>query len=92
MSAQLRAGARWWDAAALALVVAGVALHLRAAAGLREIAAHPVGGGSFVDANQAIAKSHGDMGYVGLALIVAGVIVGVMSYLRTRRSATAPTP
>ena len=91
MSTALRAGARWWDAAALALVVAGVALHLRAAAGLREIAAHPVGGGSYVDANQAIAKSHNDMGHVGLALIVAGIIVGVISYLRTRRSASAPT-
>ena len=91
MSTALRAGARWWDAAALALVVAGVALHLRAAAGLREIAAHPVGGGSYVDANQAIAKSHSNMGYVGLALIAAGVAVGVISYLRTRRNPPAPS-
>ena len=91
MSAPLRAGSRWWDAAALALVALGVGLYLRAAAGLREIAAHPVGGGSYVDANQAIAKSHNDMGHVGLALIVAGIIVGVISYLRTRRSSSAPT-
>ena len=91
MSTELRAGARWWDAAALTLVVAGVALHVRAASGLQEIAAHPVGGGSFVDANQAIAKSHSDMGHIGLALIVAGVVVGVISYLRTRRSSPAPT-
>jgi hypothetical protein len=90
VSTALRAGARWWDAAALALVVAGVALHLRATSGLREIAAHPVGGGSFVDANQAIAKGHSDMGHIGLALIVAGVVVGVISYLRTRRSSSAP--
>ena len=91
MSAALRAGARWWDAAALALVVAGVALHLRAAAGLQEIAAHPVGGGSYVDANQAIAKGHSDMGHLGLALIVGGIVVGVISYLRTRRGSSAPT-
>jgi hypothetical protein len=90
VSEALRAGARWWDAAALALVVAGVALHLRAAAGLREIAAHPVGGESFVDANQAIAKGHSDTGHIGLAVIIAGVVVGVISYLRTRRSTSTP--
>ena len=90
MSGELRAGARLWDAAALALVVAGAVLHLRAAAGLREIAAHPVGGESFVDANQAIAKHHADLGHIGLALIVAGIVVGVVSYIRARR-APAPT-
>ena len=90
MSAPLRAGARAWDAGALALVMLGVALYFRATAGLREIAAHPVGGGSYVDANQAIAKSHSNMGYVGLALILAGLAVGVISYLRARRS--LPTP
>ena len=89
MSAPLGAGARSWDVAALALVAVGVALYFRATAGLREIAAHPVGGGSFVDANQAIAKSHSDSGYIGLALIVGGVIVGVISYLRTRRAPSA---
>lgn len=91
MSAALRRGARFWDAAALALVAVGVVLYLRASAGLREIAAHPVGGGSFVDANQAIAKGHSNMGYVGLALIAAGVAVGVISYLRTRPSPPAPS-
>ncbi len=91
MSASLRAGARAWDAAALALVALGVVLCFRATAGLREIAAHPVGGGSYVDANQAIAKSHSNMGYVGLALIVAGLAVGVISYLRARRSPPATT-
>jgi hypothetical protein len=89
VSASLRAGARAWDAAALALVALGVGLYLRAAAGLREIAAHPVGGGSYVDANQAIAKSHSNIGYVGLTLIAAGLAVGVISYLRTRRSPPA---
>ena len=91
MSAPLRAGARAWDAGALALVALGVGLYFRATAGLREIASHPVGGGSFLDANQAIAKSHSNMGYVGLALIVAGIAVGVISYLRSRRSPPAPT-
>jgi hypothetical protein len=90
VSAPLRAGSRWWDAAALTLVVGGVALYFRATAGLAEIAAHPVGGGSFVDANQAIAKRHSDTGHIGLALILAGVIVGVISYLRTRRGEPAP--
>jgi hypothetical protein len=91
VSEPLRTGARAWDAAALALVALGVWLYFRATAGLREIALHPVGGGSYVDANQAIAKSHSNMGYVGLATIVAGVAVGVISYLRTRRSPPAPS-
>jgi hypothetical protein len=91
VSQALRAGARWWDAAALALVVIGVGLHLRAAAGLREITAHPVGGETFVDANQAIAKGHSDLARIGLALIVAGIIVGVYSYFRARRPHTPTT-
>jgi hypothetical protein len=91
VSGALRAGARWWDAAALALVVIGVALHLRAAAGLREITAHPVGGETFVDANQAIAKGHSDTAHIGLALIAAGILVGVYSYFRARRPHTPAT-
>ena len=90
MSEVLRAGARLWDAAALALVVAGVVLHLRAAAGLRDIAAHPVGGDSFVDANQAIATHFANMGHIGLALIAAGIAVGVVSYFRARRTPELP--
>jgi hypothetical protein len=79
-----------WDAAALVLVLAGVALHLRAAAGLREITEHPVGGGTFVDANQAIARGHSTTGHIGLALIVAGIAVGVVSYFRARRNSSVP--
>lgn len=91
MSSGLPAGARLWDAGALALVVAGAALHLRAAAGLREITEHPVAGGTFVDANQAIAHGHGTTGHIGLALIVAGIAVGVVSYFRARRNSSVPT-
>ena len=91
MSEPLRAGARLWDAAALALVLAGAAVYVRASAGMQHLTANPVGGGSFVDANLAAWKSHRDTGNIGLTMVGVGIVIGIVSYLRARRAASSPT-
>ena len=91
MSEPLRAGARLWDAAALALVVAGAVVYARASAGMQQLTANPVGGGSFVDANLAAWKSHRDTGNIGLAIVGVGLVIGIISFLRARRTASSHT-
>ena len=85
MRRPLRAGARRWDAAALALVLAGAALYLVAGSGLRAIERAPELRATGEMVNVRRADNYRFISYAGLFLATAGVAVGVYSFLRARR-------
>ena len=85
MSRPLRAGARRWDAAALALVLAGAALYLVAGSGLRAVERAPERRPTAEMVNVRRADNYRYISYAGLILATAGVALGVYSFLRARR-------
>lgn len=84
MRRPLRAGARRWDAAALALVLAGAALYLVAGSGLRAVERSPELRATREMVNARRADNYRFISYAGLCLVVAGVTVGIFSFLRSR--------
>ena len=91
MSRPLPAGARRWDAAALALVVVGAALYLVAGSGLRAVERFPVVRATKEMVNLRRADHYRFVSYGGLFLATAGVVVGVYSFFRARRGAERAT-
>jgi hypothetical protein len=85
VSRALRAGARRWDAAALALVLAGAALYLGAGSGLRGVERAPELRATGEMVNLRRADNYRFISYAGLFLATAGIAVGVYSFLRARR-------
>jgi hypothetical protein len=83
------AAGRVRDAAAALLLVAGVALYLHAASGMRAMAAGrltpPPGRTHLAQTDRMMTQSR-----LGLFLAAAGVAVGVWSYLRHRATTTHP--
>ncbi len=84
MSRPLRAGARWWDAGALTLVLAGAALYLAASSGMRGIIVSPTRRSSMEQLNLQRADRWRFTSYAGVTLIVAGIALGAYSYHRAR--------
>ena len=92
MSRPLRAGARLWDAGALALVVAGAALYLAAGSGMKGVETHPIRRPSVEQLNLQRADRWRFTSYAGLLLIVTGVAVGAYSWHRARHPVDVTTP
>ena len=91
MSRPLRAGARWWDAAALTLVLAGAALYLLASSGMRGIITDPTRRPSVEQLNLRRADRWRFTSYGGVMFIVAGIALGVYSYRRARHPGDTET-
>ena len=86
------AAARLLDAAALVLVAGGGVLYARAHAGMKSIAASQIHVAT-IDAPNLVRWNHyRTTSNAGLALVAAGVVVGIVSYLRARRAPDAVTP
>ncbi|HEX2718790.1 MAG TPA: hypothetical protein VHM67_14000 [Gemmatimonadaceae bacterium] len=92
MSRPLRAGARLWDAGALALVVAGAALYIAAGSGLKGVETNPTRRASVEHLNLKRADRWRFTSYAGLLLIAAGVGLGAYSWHRARLPVDATTP
>ena len=92
MSDRPGAAARLWDAAALALVAGGGALYARAHAGMKSIAASQIHVATIDAPNLVRWNSYRMTSNAALALVAAGVAVGIASYLRARRAPAAATP
>ena len=82
---------RLFDLAALAAIVAGAGLYLDAGARLRAIAVYTYRHPGPRGVSQLVAADHARYeSYAGLALIVAGCVIGVVSAVRvSRRARTA---
>ena len=83
------AAARAWDVAALALVVGGGAVYAQAASGMHSLlgpqARVPVVG----SANVERWVHYRTLSNLGLALVTAGVVVGIAAFVRSRRESAA---
>ena len=91
MSARPSAAARVWDAAALVLVVGGGALYAWSHAGMKSIITTQIRAARIDSPNFHRWNGFRQSSNVALALVAAGVVVGVISYLRARREPDAPT-
>ncbi len=80
------AAARLWDAAALALVAGGAALYLSAHTGMKGILVSQVHLATVEAPNITRWVHYRTMSNLGLALILAGVGVGIAAYYRSQRS------
>ena len=90
MSEKPSAAARWWDAAALALVVGGGATYAYAHAGMQSITTTQIRA-STIDGLNLVRWNHfRTTSNAALALGAAGGAVGIASYLRARRAPDAP--
>ena len=95
MTGKPSAAARAWDAAALALVVAGAAVYARAASGMHGLLAPqarvPVVGSPNVERW----VHYRTLSHLGLVLVTGGVLIGVAAFVRSRRelaALAAPSP
>ncbi len=79
------AAARLWDAAALALVAGGAALYLSAHSGMQGILASQVHRATIEAPNITRWVHYRTMSNLGLALVLAGVGVGIAAYYRSQR-------
>ena len=84
MTERPSAAARRWDAAALALVAGGAALYVAAHAGMRSILASQVHLATIEAPNITRWVHYRTMSNIGLALVVAGIGVGITAYYRSR--------
>ena len=84
------AAARWWDAAALALVAAGGIMYAWAHAGMTSITRSQVHLATIDAPNLVRWNNYRMTSNAALALVGAGVAVGVVTYFRARRRADAP--
>jgi len=85
MTDQPSAAARAWDAAALVLVAGGTAVVLRAHEGLKGIQAAQVHAATIEAPNLIRWAHYRTMSNIGFAMIVGGVVVGVVAWYRSRR-------
>jgi hypothetical protein len=85
MTGRPSAAARAWDAAALALVAAGAALVYRAHRGLEGIQSSPVRGAIHGSPNVERWIHYRSISNMGFAAIVAGVVIGIVAWYRSRR-------
>ena len=90
MSDKPSAAARAWDVAALALVVGGAAVYAQAASGMHGLLGPqpriPVVGSPNVERW----VHYRTLSNLGLGLVTAGVLVGVIAFVRSRRELAAP--
>ena len=84
MTGRPSAAARLWDAAALALVAGGAALYVAAHAGMNGILASQVHLATIEAPNITRWVHYRTMSNLGLALVLAGVGVGIAAYYRSR--------
>ena len=89
MTGKPSVAARVWDAAALALVVAGAAVYLEASRGMQGLLGPqprvPSVGSPHVERWLHLRS----LSNLGVGLVTAGVLVGVMTYFRARRDPNA---
>jgi hypothetical protein len=85
MTGRPSAAARAWDAAALALVAAGAAVVYYAHQGLEGIRRSPLRAAAHGSPNVARWVHYRTVSNVGFAMIVAGVVIGVVAWYRSRR-------
>ena len=91
MSARPSAAARVWDAAALVLVVGGGALYGWSHAGMKSIITTQIHAARVDSPNFLRWNGYRQSSNLALGLVAAGVVVGLISYLRARREPDAPT-
>jgi cation transporter-like permease len=93
MSDRPSAAARVWDLAALALAAGGGAVYVAAHQGMQGILATQIHATTIEATKEApnITRwvHYRTMSNIGLALVVAGVAVGVTAFVRSRREALA---
>ncbi|NUO64466.1 MAG: hypothetical protein HOQ11_16210 [Gemmatimonadaceae bacterium] len=93
MSARPGAAARVWDAAALALVAGGGALYAWSHAGMQSLITTQIRAARVDSPNFARWNGYRESSNLALALVAAGVAVGIVSYFRARRAPEAgPAP
>ena len=85
MSPRPSAAARIWDAAALALVAGGGALYAWSHAGMKSILTTQIHAARVDSPNFIRWNGYRQSSNVALALVAAGVAVGILSYIRARR-------
>lgn len=83
------AAARAWDVAALALVVGGAALYARAASGMHGLLAPQPRVAVVGSPNVERWIHYRTLSNLGLGLVTAGVVVGIIAFVRSRRELAA---
>jgi hypothetical protein len=78
-----------WDAAALALVVGGAAVYLEASKGMQGLLGPQPRVPSVGSPHVERWLHFRSLSNLGVGLVTAGVLVGVMTYFRARRDAAA---
>jgi hypothetical protein len=81
------AAARVWDVAALALAGGGAAIYVAAHEGMKGILASQVHAATIEAPNITRWVHYRTMSNIGLALVTAGVVVGITAFIRSRREA-----
>jgi hypothetical protein len=93
MTGRPSAAARVWDVAALVLAAGGAAVYVAAHQGMQGILASQIHEKTIEAPNITRWVHCRTMSNIGLALVAAGIVVGITAFIRSRREAPAlPVP